>query len=168
MHPLSQGPLSVRMSQSSVMWTAIMYWETDPLVCLWWTLTYTNFVPLPDTTLVVGFISQDKRNKLGKVQEVMKNCYTLYKRSRIPKCNPHDQGEQIMLITRNNYNHLDCFPLTWCDIITAVAESQHSAMEFLIYFNYHEIILPSVQTRCFCTLLTMHTGWEHSHVTQAL
>ncbi|KAF8833717.1 hypothetical protein BDN67DRAFT_1017251 [Paxillus ammoniavirescens] len=126
-----------------------MYWEMDPLARLWWTPTYADFVPLPDTTLVVSFISQEKRNDLGKVQEVVKNHYTVYKRSKVPEHNPRDQGEQIMLIMRNNYNHLNCFPLTWRDIITAVAEFQCSAMECLAYFNYHQNILPSVQTPAF-------------------
>ncbi|KAF8835928.1 hypothetical protein BDN67DRAFT_1015120 [Paxillus ammoniavirescens] len=126
-----------------------MYWETDPLACLWWILTYANFVPLLDTTLVVGSISQEKRNDLGKVQEVVKNRYTMYKRSQVPECNPHDQGKQIMLIMRHNYNHLDCFPLTWHNIIIAVAEFQCSAMECLTYFDYHQNILPSIQTPAF-------------------
>ncbi|KAF8833767.1 hypothetical protein BDN67DRAFT_985805 [Paxillus ammoniavirescens] len=126
-----------------------MYWEMDPLVCLWWMPTYADFVPLPDTTLVVGFISQEKHNNLGKVQEVVKNRYTVYKRSKVPERNPRDQGERIMLIMRNNYNHLDRFPLTWHDIITAVMEFQCSAMECLAYFDYHQNILPSVQTPVF-------------------
>ncbi|KIJ07054.1 hypothetical protein PAXINDRAFT_19739 [Paxillus involutus ATCC 200175] len=126
-----------------------MCWEMDPLVRLWWTPTYTNFVPLADTTLIVSFLSQEKRNELNKVQDVVKNCYTLYKKSKGPECNPRNQGERIMLIMRNNYNHLDCFPLTWRDIITAVAEFQCSVMECFAYFNYHQMILPSVQTPAF-------------------
>ncbi|KAF8833504.1 hypothetical protein BDN67DRAFT_1017479 [Paxillus ammoniavirescens] len=111
--------------------------------------TYANFVPLPDTTPVIGFISQEKHNDLRKVQEVVKNCYTMYKRSKVPECNPCNLGKQIMLIMRNNYNHLDRFPLTWCDIITAVTEFQCSAMECLAYFNHHQNILPSIQTPAF-------------------
>ncbi|KIJ08144.1 hypothetical protein PAXINDRAFT_18695, partial [Paxillus involutus ATCC 200175] len=126
-----------------------MYWETDPLARLWWTPTYTNFVPLADTTLVVGFLSQEKHNELNKVQDVVKNRYMLYKKSKVPEHNPRDQGERIMLIMRNNYNHLDCFPLTWRDIIMAVAEFQRSAMECFTYFDYHQMILPSVQTPAF-------------------
>ncbi|KAF8833558.1 hypothetical protein BDN67DRAFT_1017413, partial [Paxillus ammoniavirescens] len=126
-----------------------MYWETDPLAHLWWTLTYADFVSLPDTTLIVGFMSQEKHNDLRKVQEVVKNCYTMYKRSKVPEHNPRDQGERIMLIMRNNDNHLDRFPLTWRDIITAVAEFQRSVMECLAYFDYHQNILPSVQTPAF-------------------
>ncbi|KIJ11561.1 hypothetical protein PAXINDRAFT_15558 [Paxillus involutus ATCC 200175] len=126
-----------------------MYWETDPLARLWWTPTYANFIPLADTTLVVGCLSQEKRNELNKVQDVVKNRYMLYKKSKVPERNPHDQGKQIMLIMRNNYNHLDCFPLTWRDIITAVAEFQRSAMECFAYFDYHQVILPSVQTLAF-------------------
>ncbi|KIJ07666.1 hypothetical protein PAXINDRAFT_19162 [Paxillus involutus ATCC 200175] len=126
-----------------------MYWETDPLARLWWTPMYADFVPLADTTLVVSFLSQEKRNKLNKVQDVIKNRYMLYKKSKVPECNPRDQGERIMLIMRNNYNHLDRFPLTWHDIITAVAEFQRSVMECFTYFNYHQMILPSVQTPVF-------------------
>ncbi|KIJ09751.1 hypothetical protein PAXINDRAFT_17186 [Paxillus involutus ATCC 200175] len=76
-----------------------MYWETDPLAHLWWTPTYADFVPLADTTLVIGFLSQEKCNELNK-------------KSKVPKRNPRDQGERIMLIMRNNYNHLNRFPLT--------------------------------------------------------
>ncbi|KIJ14167.1 hypothetical protein PAXINDRAFT_13080 [Paxillus involutus ATCC 200175] len=126
-----------------------MYKETDSLVPLWWTPTYADFVPLPDTTLIVGFILQEKRNELGKVQEVVKNRYTMYKRAKVPERNPRDQGERIMLIMRNNYNHLNRFPLTWRDIITAVAEFQRSAMECFAYFDYHQMILPSIQTPSF-------------------
>ncbi|KIJ06632.1 hypothetical protein PAXINDRAFT_20175 [Paxillus involutus ATCC 200175] len=126
-----------------------MYWETDPLARLWWTPTYADFVPLADTTLVIGFLSQEKHNELNKVQDVVKNRYMLYKKSKVPEHNPHDQGKQIMLIMRNNYNHLDHFPLTWRDIITAVAEFQHSVMECFAYFDYHHMILPSVQTPVF-------------------
>ncbi|KIJ21104.1 hypothetical protein PAXINDRAFT_6884 [Paxillus involutus ATCC 200175] len=123
-----------------------MYWETDPLVHLGWMPTYTNFIPLADTTLVVGFLSQEKCNKFNKVQDIVKNRYMLYKKSKVPKRNPRDQGKWIMLIMRNNYNHLNCFPLTWRDIITAVAEFQRSVMECFTYFDYHQMILPSVQT----------------------
>jgi hypothetical protein len=91
-----------------------MYWETDPLAHLWWMPMYADFVPLADTTLVIGFLSQEKCNELNKVQDIIKNCYALYKKSKVPKRNPCDQGEWIMLIMRNNYNHLNCFPLTWC------------------------------------------------------
>ncbi|KAF8833823.1 hypothetical protein BDN67DRAFT_985768 [Paxillus ammoniavirescens] len=124
------------------------YWGMNPLVRLWWMLMYADFVPLPNTTLV-GFISQEKRNNLRKVQEVVKNCYIVYKRSTVPECNPRDLGEQIMLIMRNNYNHLDHFPLIWCDLITAVVEFQHSVMQCLTYFDYHQNILPSDQTPAF-------------------
>ncbi|KIJ10416.1 hypothetical protein PAXINDRAFT_16571 [Paxillus involutus ATCC 200175] len=99
--------------------------------------------------IVVGFLSQEKHNELNKVQDVVKNRYMLYKKSKVPERNPHDQGECIMLIMRNNYNHLDHFPLTWRDIITAVAEFQRSAMECFTYFDYHQMILPSVQTPVF-------------------
>ncbi|KIJ18795.1 hypothetical protein PAXINDRAFT_9029 [Paxillus involutus ATCC 200175] len=126
-----------------------MYWETNPLARLWWMPTYANFVPLPDTTLVVSFLSQEKHNELNKVHDIVKNRYTVHKRSKVPEHNPHDQGKQIMLIMRNNYNHLNCFPLTWRDIITAVAEFQRSVMECLAYFDYHQMILPSVQTLVF-------------------
>ncbi|KIJ04908.1 hypothetical protein PAXINDRAFT_21807 [Paxillus involutus ATCC 200175] len=126
-----------------------MYWETDPLARLWWTPTYADFVPLADTTLVVGFLSQEKRNELNKVQDGVKNQYMLYKKSKVPERNPRNQGERIMLIMRNNYNHLDRFPLTWRDIITAVTEFQRSAMECFAYFDYHQMILPSVQTPVF-------------------
>ncbi|KIJ05650.1 hypothetical protein PAXINDRAFT_21113 [Paxillus involutus ATCC 200175] len=93
--------------------------------------------------------ADQKRNELNKVQDIVKNRYMLYKKYKVPECNPRDQGERIMLIMRNNYNHLDCFPLTWRDIITAVAEFQHSAMECFAYFDYHQMILPSVQTPAF-------------------
>ncbi|KIJ12673.1 hypothetical protein PAXINDRAFT_14435 [Paxillus involutus ATCC 200175] len=99
-----------------------MYWETDPLAHLWWMPMYADFVPLADTTLVIGFLSQEKCNELNKVQDIVKNCYALYKKSKVPKRNPCDQ---------------------------AVAEFQRSAMGCFAYFDYHQMILPSVQTPVF-------------------
>ncbi|KIJ11615.1 hypothetical protein PAXINDRAFT_15525 [Paxillus involutus ATCC 200175] len=96
-----------------------MYWEMDPPAHPWWMPAYADFVPLPDTTLVVGFLSQEKHNKLNKVQDAVKNCYIVYKRSKVPKCNP------------------------------PVAEFQCLAMECLAYFDYYQMILPSIQTPVF-------------------
>ncbi|KIJ57974.1 hypothetical protein HYDPIDRAFT_103505, partial [Hydnomerulius pinastri MD-312] len=50
---------------------------------------------------------------------------------------------------RHTFNHIERFPLTWCDVVSAVAEFQRASMECLAYFDYYQIILPRLVTPKF-------------------
>ncbi|KIJ59355.1 hypothetical protein HYDPIDRAFT_33295 [Hydnomerulius pinastri MD-312] len=101
-----------------------IFTSTQPLHWAFFTPKYKDFAPIPNSNLAVGFLVQDK---LAKLQILFD--FILKRNHQFNQKLPHldadaSHGASSMQSTRLCFNHLQCFPLTWRDLVASVAEFQ--------------------------------------------
>jgi len=107
-----------------------------------------DFDQLPGSSLPIGFLKKESFKGLRKLNDETKKHFSKYKLSHCLE-REGDQGLKLMLHVRGMFNHLEHFPLSWCDIVACVSEYQHVMLDILVYFDYYDVILPQYEKPTF-------------------